>query len=210
MSSDRRTVPARPALARVLRRRGILAVATFSVAAPTATIALAADTTVAADAGDLPAGRLAPAATFASDVHAAGRHIAEVRVVRAARKVAKLRGERMTRTDRRRATRGTVAQLLRRERRLRRAARELRRTGGAPAIAIPPQLAAIAACESGGNPRAIGGGGAFRGKYQFTYATWAAVGGSGDPAAAPEVEQDRRAAMLLARSGAGQWPVCGR
>jgi hypothetical protein len=31
---------------------------------------------------------------------------------------------------------------------------------------VPPQLAAIAACESGGNPRAIGGGGLYRGKYE--------------------------------------------
>lgn len=75
--------------------------------------------------------------------------------------------------------------------------------------AASPQLQAIAACESGGNPQAIGGGGTYRGKYQFTYETWSAVGGSGDPAAAPEAEQDRRAAMLLARSGTGQWPVCG-
>jgi hypothetical protein len=72
-----------------------------------------------------------------------------------------------------------------------------------------PQLEAIAACESGGNPSAIGGGGAFRGKYQFDYGTWASVGGSGDPAAAPEAEQDRRAATLLARSGTSPWPVCG-
>jgi hypothetical protein len=79
----------------------------------------------------------------------------------------------------------------------------------APKVAVPPQLQTIAQCESGGNPRAVGGGGQFRGKYQFTYATWAAVGGSGDPAAAPEVEQDRRAAMLYAQSGPGQWPVCG-
>jgi hypothetical protein len=79
----------------------------------------------------------------------------------------------------------------------------------APKVAAPPHLQAIAQCESGGNPRAIGGGGQFRGKYQFTYATWAAVGGSGDPAAAPEGEQDRRAAMLYAQSGPGQWPVCG-
>ena len=77
-------------------------------------------------------------------------------------------------------------------------------------VSIPPQLAAIASCESGGNPRAIGGGGAFRGKYQFTYSTWAEVGGKGDPAAAPEAEQDRRAAMLYSRSGPGQWPICGR
>jgi hypothetical protein len=78
-----------------------------------------------------------------------------------------------------------------------------------PAAAVPPQLEAIAACESGGNPQAVGGGGAYRGKYQFSTSTWAAVGGSGDPAAAPEGEQDRRAAMLYAQSGAGQWPVCG-
>jgi hypothetical protein len=70
-------------------------------------------------------------------------------------------------------------------------------------------LQRIAACESGGNPRAIGGGGAYRGKYQFSYGTWASVGGKGDPARASEVEQDRRAAMLLTRSGAGHWPVCG-
>jgi Transglycosylase-like domain len=72
-----------------------------------------------------------------------------------------------------------------------------------------PQLQAIAACESGGNPSAVGGGGAFRGKYQFDYGTWASVGGSGDPAAAPAAEQDRRAAMLLARSGTSPWPICG-
>ncbi len=72
-----------------------------------------------------------------------------------------------------------------------------------------PQLQAIAACESGGNPSAIGGGGSFRGKYQFDYGTWASVGGSGDPAAAPESEQDKRAAMLLQRSGTSPWPVCG-
>jgi hypothetical protein len=78
-----------------------------------------------------------------------------------------------------------------------------------PQVSVSPQLQAIAQCESHDNPRAIGGGGQFRGKYQFTYSTWAGVGGHGDPAAAPEAEQDRRAAMLYARSGAGQWPVCG-
>jgi hypothetical protein len=71
-------------------------------------------------------------------------------------------------------------------------------------------LIAIAQCESHGNPRAIGGGGAFRGKYQFDYGTWASVGGKGDPAAAPEAEQDRRAKILYARAGASPWPVCGR
>ena len=79
----------------------------------------------------------------------------------------------------------------------------------ATAAPVSPQLEAIAACESGGNPRAVGGGGAYRGKYQFDYGTWASVGGSGDPAAASEAEQDRRAAMLYARAGSSPWPTCG-
>lgn len=76
-------------------------------------------------------------------------------------------------------------------------------------LSVKAHLDRIAWCESKGNIRAIGGGGAFRGKYQFTFGTWASVGGSGDPAAAPEQEQDKRAAMLLKRDGAGHWPVCG-
>ena len=75
--------------------------------------------------------------------------------------------------------------------------------------ATPGHLQAIAACESGGNPSAVGGGGAYRGKYQFDQQTWASVGGTGDPAAAPEAEQDKRAAMLYAKAGSSPWPVCG-
>jgi hypothetical protein len=63
---------------------------------------------------------------------------------------------------------------------------------------IAAVLQSIAACESGGDPHAVGGGGALRGKYQFDYGTWARFGGSGDPAAVPEAKQDRRAAMLYA------------
>jgi len=70
-------------------------------------------------------------------------------------------------------------------------------------------LDAIAACESGGDPSAVGGGGQFRGKYQFDQQTWQSVGGSGDPAAAPEAEQDERAAILQSRSGSSPWPSCG-
>lgn len=73
-----------------------------------------------------------------------------------------------------------------------------------------PALEAIAACESGGNPAAVSPDGTYRGKYQFDRQTWAAMGGTGDPAAAPEAEQDRRAAALYAQSGAAPWPVCGR
>jgi hypothetical protein len=77
------------------------------------------------------------------------------------------------------------------------------------AAAAAPHLQAIAACESGGNPATDTGNG-FYGKYQFTQSTWASVGGSGNPAAAAEAEQDQRAAMLYAREGASPWPVCGR
>jgi hypothetical protein len=89
----------------------------------------------------------------------------------------------------------------------RREARERRRQYAS--VEAPPQLEAIAACESGGDPTAVSADGTYRGKYQFSYATWAAVGGSGDPAAAPEAEQDYRAALLYEQSGPGQWPVCG-
>jgi hypothetical protein len=70
-------------------------------------------------------------------------------------------------------------------------------------------LEAIAACESGGNPEAVSSEGTYRGKYQFDQGTWESVGGSGDPAAAPEAEQDYRAALLYSESGSSPWPVCG-
>jgi TolA-binding protein len=70
-------------------------------------------------------------------------------------------------------------------------------------------LEAIASCESGGDPTAVSSDGTYRGKYQFDYGTWASMGGSGDPAAAPEAEQDYRAALLYAQSGSSPWPVCG-
>jgi soluble lytic murein transglycosylase-like protein len=70
-------------------------------------------------------------------------------------------------------------------------------------------LDAIASCESGGDPTAVSSDGTFRGKYQFDYGTWESVGGSGDPAAASEAEQDYRAALLYAASGSSPWPVCG-
>ena len=70
------------------------------------------------------------------------------------------------------------------------------------------QLDSIARCESGGDPRAISRSGRYRGKYQFSSATWRSLGGSGDPAAAPEAEQDRRAAALLRQAGTAPWPNC--
>ena len=72
-----------------------------------------------------------------------------------------------------------------------------------------PQLEAIAQCESGGDPTAVSSDGLYRGKYQFTQETWEALGGTGDPAAAPESVQDELAAQLLAQSGTSPWPSCG-
>lgn len=69
---------------------------------------------------------------------------------------------------------------------------------------------ALARCESGNNPRAIGGGGAYRGLYQFTMGTWYSVGGSGDPINASPSEQTYRAKLLYLRRGRAPWPHCGR
>ena len=79
-------------------------------------------------------------------------------------------------------------------------------TGGA--APGDPVLGRIAACESGGDPTAVSADGRYRGKYQFSRATWRGVGGTGDPAQASEAEQDRLAAKLLARAGTSPWPNC--
>jgi peptidoglycan hydrolase-like protein with peptidoglycan-binding domain len=80
-----------------------------------------------------------------------------------------------------------------------------------PASAAAPDpglLARIAHCESGGNPAAVSADGRYRGKYQFSRSTWRALGGTGDPAAAPEALQDELAAKLLAQRGTSPWPSC--
>jgi Transglycosylase-like domain len=94
------------------------------------------------------------------------------------------------------------------ERQMRRSAKAIAKAEAASPAAYPPILQRIAACESGGNPAAVGGGGMYRGLFQFAVGTWRSVGGSGDPAQASVAEQYKRAAILLARSGPGQWPVC--
>lgn len=67
--------------------------------------------------------------------------------------------------------------------------------------------AALAQCESGGNPSTNTGNG-FYGMYQFTLGTWQSVGGTGLPSEASAEEQTRRAKILQERSGWGQWPAC--
>jgi Transglycosylase-like domain len=102
----------------------------------------------------------------------------------------------------------TVAKLEAAHRvKLRRERREL--YASLPGGVSQETLDAIGACESGGDPTAVSSDGTYRGKYQFDYGTWESMGGTGDPAAASESEQDYRAALLYAASGSSPWPVCG-
>ena len=68
--------------------------------------------------------------------------------------------------------------------------------------------AALAECESGGNPQAVNSAG-YYGLYQFSLSTWAAQGGSGNPINASAAEQTKRAQILYSKTGASSWPVCG-
>jgi len=70
--------------------------------------------------------------------------------------------------------------------------------------------AALARCESGGNPRAVSSGGTYRGLYQFAMSTWHSVGGVGDPIDASSSEQTYRAKLLYKRAGRSPWPTCGK
>ncbi len=68
-----------------------------------------------------------------------------------------------------------------------------------------------AECESGGNPKAIGGGGLYRGAFQFMRETWATSPKSpgGDPIKYSYRTQAVVAVALMHRDGRGPWPVCG-
>jgi uncharacterized protein YabE (DUF348 family) len=68
----------------------------------------------------------------------------------------------------------------------------------------------LAACESHNNPRAVSPNGTYHGLYQFSVDTWQRMGGTGVPSEATPREQTYRAILLYKRSGAGQWPHCGR
>lgn len=70
--------------------------------------------------------------------------------------------------------------------------------------------AALAKCESGGNPTIVSRTGKYHGLYQFDRSTWRSVGGQGVASTAPAAEQTARAQMLHAKRGASPWPECGR
>jgi len=171
-----------------------------SAAALVAALLLVAAATLAVTAGAESAPASGPAGPAARALLAeSGAAGAADTLRRGARAIARERAAERARARRR-------AEAARR----RAAARMAARVASVPGGPDRATLERIAACESGGDPASIGGGGAFRGKYQFDTGTWASVGGSGDPAAAPEAEQDYRAALLYARSGSSPWPVCGR
>lgn len=81
--------------------------------------------------------------------------------------------------------------------------------GASSSAAAGGAWAALAQCESGGNPSTNTGNG-FYGMYQFTLSTWQGLGGSGLPSQASAAEQTALAQKLQARSGWGQWPACAR
>ncbi|MUL42313.1 DUF348 domain-containing protein [Streptomonospora sp. PA3] len=71
--------------------------------------------------------------------------------------------------------------------------------------------AALAECESGGDPTAVNPAG-YYGLYQFSMSTWQSAGGSGNPAEAPASEQTMRAQKLydmVNGNWQSQWPECG-
>ena len=166
--------------------------------------------TTALAAGPLAApAPLGPHTTVAAKIRFDAQAGAEQRTVRLARREARLRRAKLTAAYRNRLDEMSVPELGDERTRLRHAIAKDRRDHKAAGGGASPQLEAIAACESGGNPSTDTGNG-FYGKYQFTQSTWAAIGGSGNPAAASEAEQDRRAAQLYAQSGSSPWPVCGQ
>lgn len=191
-----------------LRTLGALCV-TCAAAASTSTAVAQSPTSTPSPATD-------PVVRPPGDMHSAAKRQLIERHIHLARRLGHLRTDPLT-PGQRRAKRLALHSFTLSELRAstRRVARDVRRArarrhGGASNVPIPPVLEAIAQCESHGDPRAISPGGTYRGKYQFSFSTWASVGGEGDPAAASETEQDRRAAILYKTGGPGHWPVCSR
>jgi peptidoglycan hydrolase-like protein with peptidoglycan-binding domain len=82
------------------------------------------------------------------------------------------------------------------------------------AVSIPAEAKAIldqiAQCESGGDPTIESRDGRYFGKYQFSLATWEAMGGTGNPAEASEATQDALAYKLFQERGTAPWPSCSK
>lgn len=83
-----------------------------------------------------------------------------------------------------------------------------RSRGSRESTRLPRIMRRIAECESGGDPTAVSADGRYRGKWQFSRATWRRLGGTGDPAEASEALQDKLAMKLYRQEGTDPWPVC--
>ena len=188
-------------------KRYLAAVVAFCVLAAPAAFAATAATSQGQDKTTT-----TPQAKTAA-VHRAQQH-AFRRNVKLALLVARYHHHKISPTYAKRASVKPLWVLRRSNARLYREWRYLRhqRRAYASAFRMVPRstLDAIANCESHHNPRAIGGGGRYRGMFQMTFQIWSTVGGHGDPAAASVAEQYYRAALVYHRYGSGQWPVCGR
>jgi Transglycosylase-like domain len=157
-------------------------------------------------------------ASASATPHSAGQLPAhEIEMARRAQQFAAIKAMRIA--EARRAARAAARRATRRaaHRAARRAAlhqaRQAHRTPGTPSAPAQSSggLSGVWTCisqhESGGNPAANTGNG-FYGAFQFTVASWQAVGGpSGLPSSYPLSVQLHYAEVLQARSGWGNWPV---
>jgi hypothetical protein len=69
----------------------------------------------------------------------------------------------------------------------------------------------VSYCESGNDPRAVGGRGTYRGAFMFTLDAWKIPHKSpgGDPIVYPWKTQAVVAVLLKHKMGTKPWPVCG-
>ena len=82
----------------------------------------------------------------------------------------------------------------------------------APASASGHDWSGVAQCESGGD-WSINTGNGYYGGLQFSASTWLAHGGGSYAPRADLATREQQIAIaeaVLARQGAGAWPVCGR
>ena len=69
---------------------------------------------------------------------------------------------------------------------------------------------ALGNCESGNNPRAVGGGGRYFGAFQQSAGSWGRFGNGGAILEQPYSEQLASAKRQQAAEGWGPWPHCSR
>jgi hypothetical protein len=81
--------------------------------------------------------------------------------------------------------------------------------GGSDTAGVYEPWISLANCESGGN-WSIDTGNGYYGGLQFSWGSWEAAGGSGNPADASPSEQVYRGEILQNMQGWNAWPTCAR